>query len=181
MAESDGGEPPHGRDGSHAERWLTRKMERRGLRPRYAAYLVVSVWLVAIVVFGIVERLVDPHTFTSIWSAWWWAIQTVTTVGYGDIVPQQTAGKAIASVLMVGGLSFLSVLTATITSSFISRRQRQVQERGEDPVMKELARIAERLDAIERELARGEAGGIESRPPEGVEAGDAPEQRPGTG
>ena len=33
------------------------------------------------------ERLVDPHTFDNIWLGMWWAIQTVATVGYGDVVP----------------------------------------------------------------------------------------------
>src|SRR4051812_6905986 len=155
------------------EGWLDKSMDRKGMRPRYAACLVIAVWLVAIVVFGIVQRIVDPGSFKSIWLAWWWAIQTVTTVGYGDIVPQQTAGKAIAAVLMVGGLSFLSVLTATITSSFISRRQRQAQERGDDPIMKELLAISDRLDSLERELrdARGDdpSGGEE---PEGAASPD---------
>jgi hypothetical protein len=139
------------------DQWLDRKMNQRGMRPRYAAYLVVIVWLVAVLVFGIVERIVDPHTFKTIWLAWWWAITTVTTVGYGDVVPGQPAGKAIGSILMLGGLSFLSVLTATITSSFVSRRQRQAQERGDDPVMKELRAISKRLESLEDELreARG--------------------------
>src|SRR3954454_1743133 len=89
------------------ERWVDHKISRRGLRPRYAAYLVITTWLVAIIVFGIFQRIADPETYPTIWLAWWWAIQTVTTVGYGDVVPQQTAGKAVAAVLMVGGLSFL--------------------------------------------------------------------------
>jgi voltage-gated potassium channel len=146
---------------SQAERlesWLDRSTGRKGMRPRFAAYLVIAVWLVAIIAFGILERIVDPQSFPSIWLAWWWAVQTVTTVGFGDIVPGQTAGKVIGAFLMLGGLSFLSVLTATITSSFISRRQRQAQERGEDPIMRELTAVNQRLESLERELraARGE-------------------------
>src|SRR3954452_6823319 len=140
------------------ENWLDRNMNRKGMRPRYAAYLVIVVWLVAIAVFGIVIRIVDPHTFKTIWLAWWWAIQTVTTVGYGDVVPGQPAGKAIAAVLMLGGLSFLSVLTATITSSFVARRQRQLQERGDDPIMQELTAISHRLASLEEELRRSRVG-----------------------
>lgn len=137
------------------EQWVDGAVGRHGLRPRYAAYLVIAIWLVAIIVFGIVQRLADPQTFPTIWLAWWWAIQTVTTVGYGDVVPGQTAGKAMAAFVMVGGLSFLSILTATITSSFVARRQDQARARGEDPVMQKLEQIAERLDALEGELRGG--------------------------
>jgi voltage-gated potassium channel len=141
------------------ERWFDDVVGRKGLRPRYAAYLVIVIWLAAILVFGIFQRIADPHTYPTIWKAWWWAIQTVTTVGYGDVVPQQPAGKAVAAVLMIGGLAFLSIITATITSSFVARRQARAEARGEDPVMRELMRIGERIDAIEAELQRSRKAG----------------------
>ena len=46
----------------------------------------------------------------------------MTTVGYGDVVPQSTASKIVASVLMLGGLSFLAIITALITSAFVVPR-----------------------------------------------------------
>jgi voltage-gated potassium channel len=141
--------------------WLDRSTSRKGMRPRYAAYLVIAVWLIAIVVFGIVQRLADPGSFPTIWLAWWWAIETVTTVGYGDVVPGQVAGKAVAAVMMVGGLSFLSILTATITSAFIARRQERARDQGTDPVMKELARLSTQVGALTTELERGRAGAEE--------------------
>ena len=122
------------------------------LRPRNAAYLIITVWLFAIVVFGIIERLADPHTFPSIWLAFWWAVQTVTTVGYGDVVPKQTSGKFFAAVLMLGGLSIISIITATITSAFVTRRQAELQATGKDPVLHELEQISARLDGLEAEL-----------------------------
>ena len=136
------------------ERWVDHKISRRGLRPRYAAYLVMTTWLVAILVFGIFQRIADPETYPTIWLAWWWAIQTVTTVGYGDVVPQKAAGKAVAAILMLGGLSFLSILTATITSSFVARRQERARARGEDPVMREMSRLAAQIGSLETELKR---------------------------
>jgi voltage-gated potassium channel len=141
------------------EKWVDGIVDRKGLRPRYAAYLVIVIWLAAILVFGVVQRIVDPGTFPTIWSAWWWAIQTVTTVGYGDAVPDQAAGKVVAAILMVGGLAFLSIVTATITSSFVARRQARSRASSDDPVMQQLTRIGERIDALESELrrARGDA------------------------
>lgn len=134
----------------------TRLMTRGGLRPRNAAYLIVAFWLVAIVVFAVIERIADPTTFPTIWLALWWAIQTVTTVGYGDIVPSQVSGKAFAAVLMLGGLSLLTVVTAAITSGFVGLREAERQERGEDPVVQRLDALAARLDAIEARLGERE-------------------------
>ena len=67
---------------------------------------------------------------------------------------RETSGKALASVLMLGGLAFLSIVTATITSAFIARRQAEMQETGEDPVIQRLDQISSRLDDMETELSR---------------------------
>lgn len=108
--------------------------------------------MLAIIVFGVVERLIGPGTFSSIWLGIWWATQTVTTVGYGDVVPQQTAGKAIAILLMLGGLSFLAVLTGAITSAFVTRAQVERQKGGDDPMMERLDELSSQLEVIRAEL-----------------------------
>ncbi len=135
-----------------SERWLEKRIERKGLRPRDAAYLIATFWAIAVLAFGVVERLVDPKTFHSIWLGMWWAVETVTTVGYGDIVPDQTAGKIIAAFLMLGGLSLIAVVTAAVTSGFVSRADAQRRAAGEDPVMQELERITAQLNAVKTEL-----------------------------
>jgi voltage-gated potassium channel len=135
-----------------SERWLEKRIERKGLRPRDAAYLIAAFWAIAVLAFGVVERLVDPKTFHSIWLGMWWAVETVTTVGYGDIVPDQTAGKLIAGFLMLGGLSLIAVVTAAITSGFVSRADAQRRAAGEDPVMQKLDEIATQLNAVKTEL-----------------------------
>ncbi len=137
---------------SDPEQWLERRTERTGLRPRDAAYLIASLWIVAVVVLAVVERLVDPKTFPTIWLALWWAVETVTTVGYGDIVPGQTAGKLIASVMMLGGLAMIAVITAAITSGFVSRAQDQRRAAGDDPVIQRLQEISVELTAVKAEL-----------------------------
>jgi voltage-gated potassium channel Kch len=145
MATLEPGEAARGR----FARWAS----RRGTQPRYAAYLIVSFWTVAVVVFGIVERLVDPGTFDNVWLGMWWSIQTVTTVGYGDVVPASTAGKVIASFMMLGGLSLLAIVTGAITSGFVARAQEQRREEGHDPVMRELQDVRAQLQAIRDDLA----------------------------
>ena len=49
------------------KRWVDRRAGRKGLRPRDAAYLIGAFWAIAVVVFGVVERLIDPKTFHSVW------------------------------------------------------------------------------------------------------------------
>jgi voltage-gated potassium channel len=141
-------------------RWLgrivKRRVERKGrLTPRLAATLVAGFWLVGVVVFGIVERLVDPDTFDNVWLGMWWALQTVTTVGFGDVVPESTAGKLIASLLMLGGLSLFGVVTGAITSIFVTQAQVQARVGGgtEDPVTQRLDEVSTRLERLADEVA----------------------------
>lgn len=128
------------------------RVERRGLRPRDASFLIAGFWAVAVVVFGVVERLVDPRTFHTVWLGIWWAIQTVTTVGYGDVVPDQAGGKVIAGFLMLGGLSLLSVITAAITSEFVSLSQARRRATGEDPVLSRLDQLTQEVLALRTQL-----------------------------
>jgi len=153
------------------ERWLHRRLGRKGLRPRDAAYLIGAFWAAAVILFGVVERLIDPKTFHSVWLGMWLAIETVTTVGYGDIVPDQTAGKVIAGFLMLGGLSLLSVVTAAITSGFVSRAEDRRRSTEEDPVLQKLDQLARELQAIKTEL--------QHRRPDTTSPGSTPET-PGT-
>jgi voltage-gated potassium channel len=114
-------------------------------------FVIVIAWAVGVVVFSIVERLVDPGTFHTIWLAMWWAIQTVTTVGYGDVVPGSAAGKVIASFMMLGGLALFAVVTGAITSAFVSQSQRRI---GSDPVVQRLDEVTAEVKALKSEVAR---------------------------
>jgi voltage-gated potassium channel Kch len=134
------------------------RIERRGLRPRDAAYLLGAVWASAVVVFGVLERVVDPKTFHSVWLGMWWALETVTTVGYGDIIPATTAGKLMAGFLMLGGLSLIAVVTAAITSGFVSRAQAQTRQASDDPLMLKLDHLAAQLQEVKDELAQRRSG-----------------------
>ncbi len=76
----------------------------------------------------------------------WWATQTVTTVGYGDIVPKDGIGQLIAVILMVGGLSLFAVVTGTITSAFVTAAQ---AKRGHDAE----AGLEAKVDELSAEIA----------------------------
>jgi hypothetical protein len=145
---------PSSRSGlaARVRRRVTFSEQRRGIRPRDAALVIVALWLAAVVVWGVLEHLMDKRTFPTIWLGMWWALQTVTTVGYGDVVPASDAGRAVASLLLLGGLAFISVVTASITTGFVTARQRELRESGEDPVLERLDAIAKRLDDLERDV-----------------------------
>ena len=77
---------------------------------------------------AIVIRIVDQHNFPSLGLALWWALQTVTTVGYGDVVPTTTVGQIVGGAEMVIGVSFIAFLTAGVTSTVIQRGQAGAEE-----------------------------------------------------
>jgi voltage-gated potassium channel len=85
-----------------------------------------------------------------VWLGIWWAVETVPTVGYGDIVPQQTAGKLIAGFLMLWGLSLIAVVTAAITGGVVSRAQTSAV--ADDPVLDKLEELSGELRAVKAEL-----------------------------
>lgn len=132
--------------------WSHARQQRRGLRPRDAATLIAVAWIATILLFGFLERLLDPKTFHTVWLGDWWALQTVTTVGYGDVVPETTMGKIVASVLLLGGLAFLTVIIAMITGGFVSLYQRQAVAAGEDPYMNAMRALGDELSDVRSEL-----------------------------
>jgi voltage-gated potassium channel len=100
-----------------AERRLT-----SGDSLRVAAILTVT----AIVVAGAAESAVSAGEFPRLWDGVWWAVVTVTTVGYGDLYPKTVQGRLIGMALMFVGIGFLSLLTAAVASRFVK------QERGDE-------------------------------------------------
>jgi len=86
--------------------------------------------------------------FTSYGESVWWAAQTVTTVGYGDIIPQTPFSKVVAVIVMIFGVATVSLTTAVITSVVISSMQRT--HPAVDPYGEALQDIAMRLEVLER-------------------------------
>jgi len=145
-------------------RIFARRVAKKGLRPRVAASLIAILWLIAIVVFGVVEHLIDRDTFDNVWLGMWWATQTVTTVGYGDVVPADAGGQLIATVLMIGGLSLFAVVTGVITSAFVARAQADSRVAGDDPVLVRIGELEAQLAALRSDLGLNQRGGEPSRP-----------------
>lgn len=94
------------------------------LRGRVVAYTsgvaVVLVYVSSLAVLD-VERGVAGANIVDFGDALWWAVATITTVGYGDQYPVTTVGRLIAVLLMVGGISLIGVITATVASWIVQR------------------------------------------------------------
>jgi voltage-gated potassium channel len=106
-------------------------IERRARKIANARSVTIGLALTFLglsLVGAIVIRIADRHNFTSLGLAFWWALQTITTVGYGDIVPTTVAGRVIGGIEMVLGVSFFAFLTASVTSTVIQRAGVSAQE-----------------------------------------------------
>lgn len=78
-----------------------------------------------------VENEAQPEKFENIGQSLWWSVATLTTVGYGDIYPITGLGKIISSVIAIIGIGFVALPTGIISSSFISRMQKEKQKEKE--------------------------------------------------
>jgi len=143
---------------TRVERWLDRALARAET-PRGGGMVIATITTIATVGAGLLMTSVDHKNFTTVGQGLWWAVQTVTTVGYGDHVPTNASGQLVAAAVMLLGLAFLSVITAAITSSFVARATEERTRRlgGAAPATAhDLRDINERLDRIEallRELS----------------------------
>jgi voltage-gated potassium channel len=139
---------------SRLERWLDRQIAR-AQTPRGAAVVIASVTTVMTVAAGLLMTVLDHKNFTTIGQGLWWSVQTVTTVGYGDHVPSNAAGRVVAAVVMLLGIGFLTVITAAITSSFVARARSDLRRDDAAPATEQHVRdILARLDRIETALER---------------------------
>ena len=119
---------------------------------RVATGVIVSATAVIVVGSGVLMWALDHHEYPNIWVGMWWALQTVTTVGYGDVSPTKPSGRIIATFVMLYGVAFVTIFVAAITSIFVARA---AAERGiaEDEAEQ---RIEARLDVMDDRLGRME-------------------------
>jgi voltage-gated potassium channel len=127
----------------------------RATTPRGAAIVIATVSTAITVGAGSLMTVFDHDNYPSVGSGLWWAVQTVTTVGYGDNVPTTLAGQLVAVLVMLLGIGFLTVITAAITSTFVSRSQREQEPSDAETALAEQFRqLDNRLDRIEAALRR---------------------------
>ncbi len=88
-------------------------------------FRILGIIFVLTLLAGFVAWMVEPSTFVNPFEAIWWALVTMTTVGYGDISPHLVPGKIAAMVIILLGVASFAMFTATISSVFVARRIRE--------------------------------------------------------
>lgn len=119
---------------------------------------VAALTLCMTLVSGTLIHLVDHDEFPTLGEGLWWAAQTVTTVGYGDVVPHALAGRLVAVYVMLTGIAFLTVSTAAISATLIANARGRARAEADEVVLEaRLAEICDRLERIEASMSRRRA------------------------
>jgi voltage-gated potassium channel len=154
---SDGMPESHIRPGKRMT-FVERRI-RRIVNARSVTLGLAMTFVAVALIGGVLIRFVDHENFPSVGLGIWWAIQTVTTVGYGDVVPTTLPGRIVGSGVMVLGIAFVSFVTAGVTSALIEQAskgendaEREHREEIATRIADELAQLRQRLDAIDAKL-----------------------------
>jgi voltage-gated potassium channel len=120
--------------------WVERLTILRAMR-------TIAIIVALLVLIGaVLVRLLEPKTFDDFGLACWWAVETVSTVGYGDVVPVTTPGRLVGTVLMVAGVSMIPLVTSVVVSILTAKRAQILH----DEQAAQLTRLEERLERLER-------------------------------
>jgi voltage-gated potassium channel len=123
-------------------------IQRKGLH--YVAVVVIAIMFASAGLEVAFESHAKGSNIHSYGDALWWALVTVTSVGYGDRYPVTASGRAVAVVLMITGIALFGVVTASIASYFVEQDQDRRMEERVDEILTVLHRLEARLDASER-------------------------------
>jgi len=134
------------------------KFLREPVSVRNAAGVIVTATTLVVLASGVAMRLLDHAEYPNVERGFWWAVQTVTTVGYGDVTPKHVSGRIVAIVVMLWGIAFLSITVAVITSAFVARQEKDLAEEeaaheaAQDDRLDELSARLERMEGLLRQL-----------------------------
>jgi voltage-gated potassium channel Kch len=119
---------------------------------RGATAVIVTATFVVVVLSGALMTLIDNSEFSDVGVGLWWAVQTVTTVGYGDVAPKDGAGRILGAIVMLEGTAFIAIVTAVITSSFVTRAEREREAAREEGELTDRELMEKRFDELERKI-----------------------------
>lgn len=124
----------------------------RQLLSRHHLGITLLASFIIIVFAGVIIASLDPAIKTP-WDGLWWAWVTITTVGYGDIVPVSNIGKVFAGLLIAMGVGLFSMLTASFSAFFMTREEENVSAQEQLSIEK-LEKVEHMLNALEEKIDR---------------------------
>jgi voltage-gated potassium channel Kch len=136
---------------------IERRLERFMREPPSvgnAAAVIVVATIVVVVGGGVLISLIDNEEYPDVGIGMWWALQTVTTVGYGDVTPSHLNGRLVGAGLMLWGTAFIAIVTAVITSTFVARASREYYATQMKDLLSDRELMERRFDDLERKLDR---------------------------
>ena len=132
---------------------LITALRRKPITALRAAAIIATYTVLVTFAGGVVARLADRKDFDSLGDGLWWSLQTVTTVGYGDVVPSSGTGRVIGAFVMISGIAFLTVITAAVTATLIEAARRRLPHPPAQELPAEfMQEVTSRLSAIEARL-----------------------------
>lgn len=138
---------------------------KRGIKPisdvlvKNSLHHVTLITILLIIFSGIAFSWLEYRVISikGIFQGVWWAITTVTTVGYGDLYPESPAGRILAVTVMIIGIGFVAILTANIASYFVEKdknRENEDQDKKDENqlIIERLDELSKKIDEINRRL-----------------------------
>lgn len=124
--------------------------DTRDLLSRHNLGITLFICFIILVISGLLISGIDP-AFETPMDGLWWAWVTVTTVGYGDLVPATTEGRIFGSFLILMGLAMFSMLTASFSVFFIEQDEREISQKEERNIAR-IESLEKKLESIEKQL-----------------------------
>jgi voltage-gated potassium channel len=118
---------------------------------RYAALIAFTI----VVGGGVIFVAVEPGQNLSTWDGLWWAVETVTTVAYGDIYPTTALGRIVATVVIIAGIGFVALLTGALAQRFLygeSTGTTPKPDPDQADVMRKLEDLSDQIAELQKAL-----------------------------
>ena len=141
---------------TESRRSFIRTRTQRAVADRRVFPFLALTTLTVALLAGFVVTIIDKEDFPNYGTAVWWAVVTLGTVGYGDVVPHTGWGRVVGSAVIIVGVTFIAFLTAVITSLFVEEEQKahrtvieDAQRASQDETSRLLEDVSSRLSTVE--------------------------------
>lgn len=127
------------------------RMSQHRLSGRLLQFALLAAVLIVVASASImfeIERHAPNPNIHSFGDALWWAVASITTVGYGDLYPTTGAGRSLAAVVLVSGIGVIGIVTASIAATFVRSDEAEADAVEMKELLKRLERIEKKLDEL---------------------------------